>query len=132
MRREFSVAGLPFPITPRFPRGCGKFCWIIASEVPIKTRWIAPRKRSRQVNESSAVSQSNASSRLPLIFPATHSFREPREKNGAPASWLAAGDGSQDDQGFCSRGDRIGQRGIWRFVRQVFLTGEESQKGPAL
>src|SRR5579862_4503786 len=45
---------------------------------------------------------------------------------------LTAGKRSYDEEGLRSRGNSIGERGIWRLMRQVLLTGEETQKWTAL
>jgi len=42
----------------------------------------------------------------------------------------SSGDRSYDQQRFLPRRDRLGQRSIRRFMRQIFLAGEESQKRP--
>jgi len=39
-----------------------------------------------------------------------------------------ARDGSQHHEGFCTRGDGVGQRGIRRFVGHIFRTGEETDE----
>src|SRR6266496_2628094 len=43
-----------------------------------------------------------------------------------------AGNGPDDDQRLRPRSDRLGQRGIRRFVGQILLAGEEPQEWPAL
>ena len=45
---------------------------------------------------------------------------------------LAAGNGSDDEKGFCPCGDGLGQWGVRRLMRQILFAGEESQKWPAL
>src|SRR5260370_40479016 len=45
---------------------------------------------------------------------------------------LAAGNGPDNPQGLRPRHDRLGQRGVRRFVRQVLLAGEEAQHLAAL
>jgi hypothetical protein len=45
---------------------------------------------------------------------------------------LAAGNGPYDDKGLCPRRDRVGQRGVRRFMGQILLAGEEAQERPAL
>jgi hypothetical protein len=45
---------------------------------------------------------------------------------------LAAGHGPNDQKRLGPRRDRVGQRGIWRFVGQILLTREEPYEGPAL
>jgi hypothetical protein len=45
---------------------------------------------------------------------------------------LTAGDGADDKEGFLSGGDSLRQRGIRRFMGEVSLAGEESDKRPAL
>ena len=45
---------------------------------------------------------------------------------------LAAGDGANDEKWLLARGDVFGQGRVGRFVGQIFLAGEEAQKGAAL
>src|SRR5438876_2956536 len=45
---------------------------------------------------------------------------------------LAAGNGPDDEKRFCPRRDRVGQRGVRRFVGQILLAGEEPQERTAL
>ena len=45
---------------------------------------------------------------------------------------LAAGYRAHDQKGFCARGNRVGQRGVRWFMRQVLPAGEEPQERPAL
>src|SRR6059036_509647 len=44
---------------------------------------------------------------------------------------LAAGHGTHDQKRLCAHRDRVGQRGIRRFVGQILLAGEEAHERPA-
>lgn len=44
----------------------------------------------------------------------------------------AAGDGSHNEKGIAAVGDGGGERGVGRFVGQVFRAGEKADKGAAL
>jgi hypothetical protein len=45
---------------------------------------------------------------------------------------LAAGDGTDDDQGFGSGDDCGRKRSVWRFVGEIFFAAEDAQEGAAL
>src|SRR5260221_9213305 len=45
---------------------------------------------------------------------------------------LTAGHGTDDDQGLGSGRDRIGERGVRRFVGPILFAGEEAHEGAAL
>jgi hypothetical protein len=45
---------------------------------------------------------------------------------------LAAGDGTDHDEGFLTGGDGFGKRCVGRFVREILLAGEEAKEGAAL
>jgi len=51
------------------------------------------------------------------------------DANRATAGLLAAGDGSEDDEGFATFEDGHGEFGVGGLVREVFVAGEEAQEG---
>jgi hypothetical protein len=45
---------------------------------------------------------------------------------------LASSDRPDDEKRFGPGGNRVGQSGVWRFVRQILLAGEKAQERSAL
>lgn len=45
---------------------------------------------------------------------------------------LTAGDGADDEKRLFSAGDGVGKKGVGRFVREIFLAGEEANERAAL
>jgi hypothetical protein len=49
-----------------------------------------------------------------------------------PSASLASSDRPDNQKRFFPRRNRIRQRGVWRFVGEIFLAGEEAQEGAPL
>src|SRR5687767_7738579 len=52
-------------------------------------------------------------------------------KERALWGYSAAGHGADDEQRFCTAGDRFGQRRVGKFVRPIFLAGEVAHERAA-